>query len=362
MAEPILLTPDTEFIKNVLASGGGDLKKCFQCATCSVACTLSPEDSPFPRKQMILAQWGLKDKLLADPALWLCHNCGDCTTLCPRGAKPGNVLGALRNQAIQHFAAPSCLSRMATSPKAWPLLFVPGIVVFGALALWGPKEITEPREFANIFPLHVLEPIFFAVSGLVLLAFAMGLFKFIKGLRSSGADGSILAGIIPAAVEIMTHKRFKECGKEKNRFWGHLLTLWGFAGLALMGTVVGIGTMAGFMHTPLAWTNPWKIFANVCAAVVLVGGLILLVDRLADSEKRKATTYFDWSFLLILVGIVSTGIAAELLRTGQLVTAMYTVYFVHLVLIFALFLFAPYTKFAHMAYRTVAMAATRKRT
>ena len=361
MAEAMTVQPDVGFIKGVMKSGGSDLKKCFQCATCSVVCALSPEEAPFPRKQMIEAQWGLKDKLLADPALWLCHNCGDCTSRCPRGAKPGEVMGALRSQAIRSFAAPGFLGGAVANSMTWPLLFVPGILVFGALALYGPKEVTEPREFANVFPLHLLEPLFFVICGLVLLAFAVGLARFVKALRSAGANGAILAGLVPALVEIMTHKRFKECGKEKNRYWGHLLTLWGFAGLAFMGTVVGIGTMAGIMHTPLALSNPWKLFANACALVILIGGLILLGDRLLDAEKRKASTYFDWFFLLTVVGVVFTGILSELLRLGQAVTAMYTVYFVHLVLIFALFVYAPYSKFAPLLYRTVAMAATRKR-
>jgi quinone-modifying oxidoreductase subunit QmoC len=361
MAETITIQPDVGFIKDVMKSGGADLKKCFQCATCSVVCNLSPEDSPFPRRQMIQAQWGMKDKLLSDPALWLCHNCGDCSTRCPRGAKPGEVMGALRSKAIEHFAVPGFLGRLAGNPMAWPLLFLPAILVFGGLALWGPKEITSPREFANVFPLHLLEPLFFAISGLVVLAFLVGIARFVKALRASGANGNIVTGLVPALIEIMTHKRFSECEKEKKRYWGHLLTLWGFAGLALMGTVVGIGTMAGFMHTPLALTNPWKLFANACAVVILVGGLILLGDRLFDAEKRKATTYFDWFFLLTLVGVIFTGIVSELLRISQVVAIMYPVYFVHLVLIFALFLYAPYTKFAHLAYRTVAMAASGKR-
>jgi quinone-modifying oxidoreductase subunit QmoC len=354
----LLVQPDTTFIRDVISSGGGDLKKCFQCATCSAVCALSPEDSPFPRKQMIEAQWGLKDRLMGDPAIWLCHNCGDCSTHCPRGARPGDVFGALRREAIKHFAFPGFLGKMASNPKALLLLFLLPVLIFGAIAMWAPEgEPTHDLEFASVFPIPVLEALFFTVAGLVVLAFAVSMARFIGALRASGADGPILAGLVPALVEIMSHKRFSQCAGEKSPYWGHFLTLWGFAGLALMGTVVGIGTMVGVMSTPLAMTNPWKIFANLCTVVILVGITILLLGRIKDPVKRAASTYFDWLFLLTLAAVVVTGIASQFLRLAQAASMMYTVYFVHLVLIFILFLYAPYTKFAHLAYRTVAMAA-----
>ena len=52
-----------------------------------------------------------------------------------------------------------------------------------------------------------------------------------------------------------------------------------------------------------------------------------------------------------------TGIVSEIMRLAQFGLLMYLIYYVHLVLIFALFLYAPYSKFAHLAYRTVALAA-----
>ena len=91
MASVEITSPDMGFIKELRSAGGAEVNKCYQCATCSTVCNLSPADRPFPRKEMLMAQWGQADRLISDPDIWLCYQCGDCTTYCPRGARPATA-------------------------------------------------------------------------------------------------------------------------------------------------------------------------------------------------------------------------------------------------------------------------------
>ena len=104
------IQPDLEFIQYLKGVGGDTLKKCYQCATCSVVCPLSKDQKPFPRKEMIWSQWGLKENLIADADVFLCHQCGDCSEKCPRGAKPADVMGAIRAYAYTFYGWPSGLA------------------------------------------------------------------------------------------------------------------------------------------------------------------------------------------------------------------------------------------------------------
>src|SRR6056297_2058508 len=122
MNDKYLAEPDLEFIDEVVRLGGGSLKKCFQCSTCSVVCPISPDNKPFPRKEMIAASWGLRDRLTHNLDIWLCHQCGDCSTYCPRGAKPGDVLSAIRAYTIIQYAIPKSLGKAVNDPKKLPLL------------------------------------------------------------------------------------------------------------------------------------------------------------------------------------------------------------------------------------------------
>ena len=359
MTETLVVNPDIEFIRDVLGNGGKDLKKCYQCATCTSVCSLSTEKIPFPRKQMIEAQWGLKDQVLGDPAIWLCHNCGDCTVRCPRDAKPGAVMGALRAQAIKNYAFPRFMGELTSQRRYLPLLLAVPVVLFAVLAFWGSKEPpTAELEFGNVFGDAALEALFWMVGLLAFLAYAVGIARMVKALRRTGHDGKILSALIPATVEILRHKRFAECGTEKRRYWGHLLVLSGFLGLFVVGAIVGMGALSGLIHPPLSMLNPLKLLANTCTVVISAGLIIMLLERMSSREERGPNTYFDWFFLLTLAGIVLTGLLSEFLRLGKSATLMYPVYFVHLTLIFCLFLYGPYSKFSHFIYRTIAMAAT----
>ncbi|MDE5879437.1 MAG: 4Fe-4S dicluster domain-containing protein, partial [Desulfovibrio sp.] len=133
MAQMTLHT-DPAFTRELMEAGGSDLKKCFQCATCSVACPLSPEVAPYPRKEMVWASWGLKEKLVADVDLWLCHNCGNCSDLCPRGAKPAEMMSAARNMIYRDLTPPAIVGKWMSSCKGLPWLF--GIPAALWLIVW----------------------------------------------------------------------------------------------------------------------------------------------------------------------------------------------------------------------------------
>ncbi len=359
MADALILQPDKGFINDVMQGSGRDMKKCFQCATCTSVCGLSTENRPFPRKQILEAQWGMADQLMGDPAIWLCHDCGDCSIRCPRGGHPAEVMGAIRTGVIKRLAFPRFMGIIAGAPETGALMLIlSAILLVTVVALPASGPVMRPLVFASMFPKARLEALFFIVSGLVLLALLAGAVRFAKALRSAGANGAILPALLPVLTEIISHRRFAECSAGQSRRWGHLFLLFGFLGLALMGTVVGIGSMAGLIDTPLPVLHPLKIFANLCALALGAGAALLIWNRLSDAQKRARSTFCDWFFLSLVGGVAFTGILSEALRLVQVPTGMFFIYLIHLTLVLTLFLCVPYSKFVHFLYRTMAMAAT----
>ena len=103
--------------------------------------------------------------------------------------------------------------------------------------------------------------------------------------------------------------------------------------------------------------DPFKILANVSAIALLFGIFVLWTNRTkSEEEGASSKTFYDWFLIWMIAAVGITGLGAELLRYLGIPSVGYIVYFCHLVSVMMLFLYLPYTKFAHLAYRTTAMA------
>ncbi len=388
MAEGMRVQPDLAFIEYLKGAGGDTLKKCFQCATCSVVCPLATDEKPFPRKEMIWAQWGLKDKLIADPDILLCHQCGDCTAYCPRGAKPGDVLGAIRAYAYTHYGFPKGLANLCASGKNLPILIaIPALIIGVVWLLSGGMHLPEGHfDFGHFFGTGYVGPLtknVVLIDLIFLPTVAFSIFAAYRGVSAMWKAMSANLGtqsdyrpsvpqfiqefLWPAVVEILQHKRFNECGANQNRVKGHLPVLLAFIGLFIVTNYAFvvkdiIGSFVPGLHGAIPLLNPVKILANVSAIALIIGiGILWSNRKQMEAEGRAAPTFYDWFLIWEIMAVGITGFGAEIFRLLGLALPAYLLYYLHLVAVMMLFLYMPYTKFAHMVYRTFAMAFERYR-
>lgn len=383
--------PDREFIQAMKEAGGDALKQCYQCATCSVACPLSTDGSPFPRREMIYAQWGLKDKLVSDPNVFLCHHCGDCTTMCPRGARPGEVLSAIRAFVYTSLGWPQSLAKMCTSIKNLPTLVgIPALVVFLMWIISGGMHIPSGEHFAKVgyqqffghWDYHLLSKNVLFIDIIMLTAVGIAVYSLYRGISvlwkamsSSLKQGEVgyRPGVVqfvkeflwPSLVEIVQHKRFEECKENHSRVRGHKPLMLAFIGLFIV-TIYSMvkndvfGIFFPSLHGPISLWNPVKWLANVAAVAMIFGIVVLWKNRKKmEAEGKARNTFYDWFYIWIIAAVGVTGLAAELLRIVSIPSLGYIIYYLHLVSVVMLFLYLPYSKFAHIVYRTTAYAFDR---
>ncbi len=394
MTEKYLAQPDLGFIAQVRGLGGETLKKCYQCATCSVACPIAPEDSPFPRKEMIAASWGLKDRLISSGDIWLCHQCGDCTDLCPRGAAPGDVLSAVRAAAITEYATPKALAHAVNDPKKLPfILGIPAIwfailafitmnggetmskifhAVFGDM-LGGRLHWSHAHEgaehvisHANFVSTWFVDMTFIPTAIFVTVVFFLGLKNFITGIHENAVLegktdkttldykelGQALIRVLPT---VLKHDKFNECETNKDRATPHMMVLFAFIGLAVVTAVCGTLLYVGNLPGPYSQLNPIKWVANIAGVALVIGSGMMIKNRL-DKKDDQITSYKDWFILGVVFTLGLTGMLTEMTRLAHMQAISYFFYYLHLIAIFELFFFLPFSKMAHLVYRLTAMA------
>jgi len=375
-AIPIEFNPDLDFKESLARNVGLSFEKCFQCGTCSTTCSLSPDDAPFPRKEMAWAAWGLKDHLTSDPDIWLCYQCNDCSTRCPRGARPGDLLSSARQQAALRYALFPTVGRLfSRSSSILLLLAVPAILLAAGFLLKEPIEqalgisVSMGEQihysYSSVFPHWFLNSLFGLVTLFVILSFMVGARRLWNGFSvhysNPGVNpgGSLWSATVTVFKRIFLHENFSECTRSHSRHLSHMMVFFGFLSLTAVTIWVitlSINPIAGtYLIYPFGFWHPWKLLANVGGLALFLGTGLMIKDRLIGDDKAESHSYTDWFLLVTLFFVIASGFATEALHFVRLEPHRHIVYFFHLVFVMVLFVGLPFTKLSHVVYRTVAL-------
>jgi quinone-modifying oxidoreductase subunit QmoC len=176
---------------------------------------------------------------------------------------------------------------------------------------------------------------------------------------SSANTRSVWSSLVTVVGKIFKHENFDQCTASSSRFLAHVCVFFGFTGLTMVTLWVitsGVNPLIGddFVY-PFAFLSPWKILANLGGLAVLAGCLLMIRDRIRNSDKASSGSYADWILLSSLLAVLITGFATEIMHYIRLEPHRHIAYFVHLVCVGALLFYLPYSKLAHLLYRTVAL-------
>jgi ferredoxin len=360
-----------------------DLKKfgvksastCFNCGNCTAVCSLSSEETPFPRKAIRYLQLGLTDKLMASPEPWLCYYCGDCSETCPRQADPGEVMMGLRRYLTSKYDWTGISKLFYTSKifELFSILLVAAMVGLGFYYYHGP--VVTDRVALNVFApnttIEILDLIMLVALSFFLLTNAYRMFKAVMGDPSQYPQLSVLESQKPTnqtirgipvsdyvaeakefVVQFLTQKKFNACGTASQRmqWFNHLLIMTGYSTVFLL-VVVGI---RWFQRDEIyALWHPIRLLGYYSTFAILYGTTVAMVGRWKKSKTVYAHSHSsDWVFLVMLWLTTFTGILIHATRLLEMSLSTYTIYVIHLMIAVPMLVIeVPFAKWTHQLYR-----------
>ena len=352
------------FIDDLDRYGAEDVKLCYQCGDCSTVCPHADEVYRFPRKSMRLLQMGLEEKLETTLEPWLCYYCGQCSEQCPREADPGETMMSLRRWLISRYDFTGIARRFFKSRSTEIIAIVAIALLTGAFLLiygfsggniniYDGKGAFLPSTFIHKFDLSVggILAVF-----LVINAFNMWRLVMIKGSSFDVPWWLYIKQFYQLPWHFFTQKRYAECEKKREHAvympWIiHLGLMLGYVTMLILVMVFIEQLQAG---PDIRWQV--HIFGYLATIGLITGTVYFIRSRLKKHYiQYKKSHGTDWVFVVLLLIIVVTGILQHIFhRTGLLQLANIT-YVVHLMSVVPWLLRMPFSKWAHLVYRPLAM-------
>jgi quinone-modifying oxidoreductase, subunit QmoC len=275
---------------------------------------------------------------------------------------------AVRKMHIEATCWPGFLGKLVGEPSLFVLAMgIPVVVVLLLVYFLNGFNFSAPSPvnygaFINYVPIQIiytLALVFAVVSLVISLKRYWNSLEAGNPIEVQGARKGFVPSLIEALKEILPHTTFKDCEANNIRYAAHLLTFWGMIGLFVTTAIVAFNIDILHLKPPSQngpGTVAIKILGNVSAVAFILGLVIMTVRRLTVPDEAGSSAYFDWLFLFVIAGAGLTGLITELVRWSGSTSGAYFFYMVHLMFVLALLLYLPFLKFAHLGYRTVAIA------
>jgi ferredoxin len=367
---------DPELLSEINKYGTVSVEKCFNCGNCTAICPLSSNGETFPRRLIRYAQLGLKKPLLGSKELWLCYACGECTQTCPRQADPGEFMAAARRYAIASYDPTGLAKILYTAPLLSVLLLfllacLIGLVFYTSHGIM-PVDTLRLFDFIPSAIVHNLGVGALVILGVTGLAGVVNMFLQVRRenalLTTPGIRLNWLGALWETiAVEVLAQRRYqKDCQNAADqrpwflqKWFIHASTMWGFLGL-FAATILDYGLELLGLKPTGTWVPLWypvRLLGTVAGLFLVYGTSLAIINRLRKTDETTShSSVSDWAFLVLLWLTGMSGFALEIaVYLPHAEIWAYWTLLGHIAVAVELLLLLPFTKFAHVLYRTIAI-------
>jgi citrate/tricarballylate utilization protein len=301
----------------------------------------------------------------------LCHNCGACLHACQYapphefGVNIPRVMAQVRKDTYMTYAWPKSFGALYKSNGVVVSVAVSLSIAFFLLlsAFLNGSLSSGPLDgnFYAVFSHNTLALMFGAVFGFSILAIAIGLVHFWRGISAGEISASAAA---EATHDALTLKYLggghgDGCNNEDDAFslWRKRFHHFTFYGFMLCFAATSVATIYHYflgLHAPYALNSLPVILGTLGGIGLLIGPAGLLYLNLQRNSEHGDVSQkpMDRAFIVLLFMISISGL---LLLAYRDTSAMVALLAVHLGFVMGFFLTMPYGKFAHGFYRVAAL-------
>ena len=260
-----------KFASELKKYGANDFSACFNCGNCTATCSLSTNDSSFPREMIRYSTLGLEDEIKASLKPWQCYYCGECSSQCPRQAEPGELMMSLRRWLTAKYDWTGMSGLLYKSLPLSIAAFVLTLLGVIAFVVSVDFELKKMVHFGHIFEMVAILTVGFVI--LLPNVARMWYFtilkpktkvSFMKYLKSSGE----------LFIHMFTQKRALGCDDNQFRWFEHFILVIGYLSL-LFTTVV------------LDWFSSEYMFVIILGYVMSAIVFVVTIDFVSSRMKKK---------------------------------------------------------------------------